>query len=88
MEALGCTVKKNITSLAGVIDPDYTGNVSVVLHNFGSDSQKIQPGDKIAQLIFEKIKIPKVKKVDQLEDTERGDSVAPTFQKLTNCLLP
>ena len=69
----GLTVKKNITCMAGVIDPDYTGNVGVVLHNFGTTSQEVQHGDKVAQLLFEMVKTPKVKQVDVLTATERGN---------------
>ena len=38
----GITLKHHVTVLAGVIDPDYTGNVGVVLHNLSSDT-KIHP---------------------------------------------
>ena len=33
----GLTVKAQLHTMAGVVDPDYTGNVSVVLHNFGTN---------------------------------------------------
>ena len=70
----GLTVKKNITCMAGVIDPDYTGNVGVVLHNFGDQPQQVKQGDKIAQLIFEMVKTPKIKQVDILDATDRGEN--------------
>ena len=35
----GLTLKHHVTVLAGVIDPDYTGNVGVVLHNLSSDTK-------------------------------------------------
>ena len=35
----GITLKHHVTVLAGVIDPDYTGNVGVVLHNLSSDTK-------------------------------------------------
>ena len=40
---------------AGVIDADYTGEVKIVLVNLGTTSYKVHEGDKIAQLIVEKI---------------------------------
>ena len=40
--------------MAGVIDPDYTGIVGVVLVNLGDAPFEISVGDRIAQLIFER----------------------------------
>jgi dUTPase len=45
---------------AGVIDSDYRGNVGVVLYNFSETDFKIEIGDRIAQLIIEKIATPAV----------------------------
>ena len=47
--------------IAGVVDPDYTGNIGVVLHNFGTTEQKIVRGERMAQLIPEKDDLPKIK---------------------------
>jgi dUTP pyrophosphatase len=50
----GLAVKHGLDTLAGVIDPDYTGEVKVVLQNL--DTQQpfvIRPGYRIAQLILE-----------------------------------
>lgn len=49
--------------LAGVVDADYRGNVGVVLFNHADDDFKIQKGDRIAQLICEKILIPEILEV-------------------------
>ena len=43
---------------AGVIDSDYRGEIGVVLFNFSNEDFAVNMGDKIAQLIFEKIKKP------------------------------
>lgn len=70
----GLTVKKNLTTMAGVIDPDYTGNVAVVLHNFGSEEQKVGFQDKVAQIIFEKVETPTIEIVEKVkENTSRGE---------------
>ena len=50
----GLTVKYGIHVGAGVIDPDYTGELKVCLFNLGSVPFEIKKGDKIAQLILEK----------------------------------
>ena len=70
----GLTVKSNIHTMAGVIDPDYTGNIGVVLHNFGSEDKLIKRGDRIAQMIPEKADLPEVKIVNSLTPTERGSN--------------
>ena len=50
----GLTLKHHITVLAGVNDPDYTGNVGVVLHNLSSDTKFTRlVGQPIGQLILE-----------------------------------
>jgi len=48
----GLTIKKNLDTKAGVINPDYRGEVIVVVHNFGNEEQTICSGDKVAQIIF------------------------------------
>ena len=69
----GLAVKKGIQVGAGVIDRDYTGEVKVVLFNHGDEDFEIKKGDRIAQLIIEKIEMPEVKLVDELLDTQRGE---------------
>ena len=48
--------------IASVIDADYRGEVGAVLFNFGNEDFVVNMGDRIAQLIFEKIKAPTIKK--------------------------
>ncbi|KAJ7311015.1 hypothetical protein JRQ81_006611 [Phrynocephalus forsythii] len=57
---------------AGVIDEDYRGNVGVVLFNFGKEPFKVKKGDRIAQLICERIYYPELEEVQVLDETERG----------------
>lgn len=68
----GLTVKKGIHVGAGVIDADYRGEVGVVLFNLGQEAFEIQPGDRIAQLVLEKIVMASVQEVDELDETVRG----------------
>ncbi|KFO12419.1 hypothetical protein N312_04035, partial [Balearica regulorum gibbericeps] len=58
---------------AGVIDEDYRGNVGVVLFNFGKENFEVKKGDRIAQLICERIYYPELEEVQALDDTERGE---------------
>ena len=57
---------------AGIIDANYRGEVGAVLFNFGDEDFVVNMGDRIAQLIFEKIKTPEIKEMNDLEGTDRG----------------
>jgi len=47
----GLALKYGIDVLAGIIDPDYTGNLDVVLVNHGQDTVSFSAGDRVAQLL-------------------------------------
>lgn len=68
----GLAVKHCIDVGAGVIDPDYTGEVKVVLFNHGDKDFEVKKGDRIAQLILERCETPMVKEIGLLEETLRG----------------
>ncbi|XP_078504379.1 uncharacterized protein LOC144762951 [Lissotriton helveticus] len=68
----GLAAKYFIDVGAGVIDEDFRGNVAVLLFNFGPDSFKVTRGDRIAQLICERIACTELKEVERLDDTDRG----------------
>lgn len=56
----------------GVIDSDYRGEVRVVLHNHGAETQTVTGGDRIAQLLITPVLQPEFVEVAQLDDTQRG----------------
>ena len=56
----------------GVIDSDYRGEISVVLHNHGQVDQTVAPGERIAQMIITPVLTPAYEEVDELTDTDRG----------------
>ena len=68
----GLAVKHFIDVGAGVVDRDYTGNVGVVLFNHGQEDYVIKRGDRVAQLVCEKIAYPELEECRQLEETQRG----------------
>ena len=68
----GLAYKKFIDVLAGVVDYDYRGNVGVILANFGDEDFEVKKGDRIAQMILERITTPECVEVEDLEATERG----------------
>ena len=70
----GLALKNFIDVRAGVIDSDYRGEIGVVLFNFSNEDFAVNMGDKIAQLIFEKIKTPELKETNELGETGRGIS--------------
>jgi dUTP pyrophosphatase len=68
----GLSVKNNLEVGAGVIDSDYRGEIKVVIRNHSDIPFSIKIGDRIAQLIIEKIITPDVNEVNDLTDTVRG----------------
>ena len=62
---------KGIFINAGVIDRNYTGEVKVILNNFGKNDVILPKGSRIAQLIIERISNPATLEVDQLDPTDR-----------------
>ena len=71
----GLSTKKGLrpANCVGVCDEDYTGEYIVVLYNDSNLVQTIEPGERIAQLIFLPYISVNMIEVDELEETERGD---------------
>jgi|SRR6056300_1684903 dUTP pyrophosphatase len=69
----GLAMKNGIQIGAGVIDPDYTGEISVIIFNMGDTDFEVKKGDRVAQLILERCETPPVEEISLLEETERGD---------------
>jgi len=71
----GLALKHGITVLntPGTIDSDYRGIVKVILINLGEEDFNIQRGDRIAQLVIQKIFFPNFKIVENLNKTRRGE---------------
>jgi dUTP pyrophosphatase len=68
----GLAVKHCIQVGAGVIDPDYTGEVKVVLFNHGDKDFEVKKGDRIAQLVLEKCETPPIEEISIVDETLRG----------------
>jgi len=69
----GLSVKKGIDVFAGVIDSGYRGEVKVCLFNSGSTIFDINQGDRIAQILIQKISDCKMVGVESLDGSDRGD---------------
>lgn len=68
----GLAVKNGIDVLAGVVDSSFRGEILVILMNLSDYGYEVKKGQKIAQLICEKISYPKIKVVQELSETDRG----------------
>ena len=69
----GLTVLYELEVKAGVIDPDFTGNIGVVLKNNSDQPIERLAGEQIAQLLFIKVATPTLVPVTSLARTERGE---------------
>ena len=74
----GLAVKHGIDVLAGVVDFDYTGEVKVILYNTSDEDYFVKKGDRIAQLILERIETPEVEVVLELSETSRTGGFGST----------
>jgi len=70
----GLAIKQGLTCLntPGTIDADYRGELKVILINLSNEPQLITDGDRIAQMVFQKVEKVILEKVETLEATERG----------------
>lgn len=57
---------------AGVIDADYRGQVKILLFNHSETDFQVSQGDRVAQLVLERIYTPEVVEVEELADSVRG----------------
>lgn len=70
----GLALKRGLTVLnaPGTIDADYRGEVGVILVNLSQEVQSVEPGERIAQLLFAPVTRCQLVEVDVLSQTERG----------------
>ncbi len=70
----GLAAKRGITVLnsPGTIDPDYRGEVRVILVNLSNEAFELMPGERIAQLVIARFERVEWEAVDELSTTERG----------------
>ena len=71
----GLAFKNGITVLntPGTIDADYRGEIGVILVNLSSQDFTINDGDRIAQMVIAKHEIAIWEKVENLDETNRGE---------------
>lgn len=68
----GLAYKNGLDVFAGVIDSGYRGDVGVILYNSRLQHYQVKKGDRVAQILFQKIEDFDLVEVDSLDDTDRG----------------
>ena len=70
----GLALKHGVTVLntPGTIDSDYRGEIKVILINHGREDFKIEPGDRIAQIVFAEVTQVDLERSEELDETERS----------------
>ena len=69
----GLAVKKGIDCGAGVIDSCYRGEIKVLLFNHSHTEFQIEPGDRIAQILIQKVERVQFIPVNELSETTRNE---------------
>jgi dUTP pyrophosphatase len=71
----GLAIKQGLTCLnsPGTIDADYRGEIKIILINLSSDAQQVNDGDRIAQLVFQKVEKVNLISVSELSSSERAE---------------
>lgn len=70
----GLSIKNALKTLGGVIDAGYRGEVLVGMINLSDKEYVFEKGDKVAQMLFQKVEQVTVEVVDELSESERGDT--------------
>lgn len=71
----GLSLKKGISivNTPGTVDSGYRGEIGVIAINLGNEDFKIGKGEKIAQMVFNKVEEAEFREVNELDDTSRGE---------------
>ena len=71
----GLALKHGLTlpNSPGTIDPDYRGELRIIMQNLGPEPVSLRRGERVAQLVFSRFEAPTVLESDVLGDTERGE---------------
>lgn len=69
----GLAAKAGLKIMGGVIDASYRGEIQVIMVNLSQESYTIERGSKISQMLIQKIELPEICEVEELDDTLRGE---------------
>ncbi|MCW1929758.1 MAG: dUTP diphosphatase [Candidatus Kerfeldbacteria bacterium] len=68
----GRALKEGLTTMAGVVDAGYRGEVMIVMLNTSSTNAEIKKGQKLAQILVQPVASPELVEVDSLDETDRS----------------
>ncbi len=68
----GLAAKNGLTTLGGVIDQSYRGEIKVVIYNSSNVAFIIEKGMRIAQMLIQPVEQKEIREVESLDDTSRG----------------
>lgn len=69
----GVSHKGGIKTLGGIVDSGYRGEYMIGVVNLSNETYTFKRGDKVAQILIQKVEHPEIQFVDELGDAERGD---------------
>lgn len=69
----GVSNNHGVKTLGGVIDAGYRGEIKIGLLNTSNEDFEIEKGDKVAQILIQKIEHPEIEEVEDLSETSRGE---------------
>lgn len=71
----GLAAKHGISVLnsPGTIDADYRGEIKIILVNLSNQAYKVEPGERIAQMVIARHEVAELEEVEVLDDTDRGE---------------
>ena len=70
----GLPAKHSIHTMAGVIDPNFRGEMGVILINLSNQDFKVEKYMRIAQMLIIKAEVVEFNLVDELSETNRGEN--------------
>lgn len=68
----GSTAHHGLKTMGGVFDENYRGELIIIVTNLGKEIYSVETGDKIAQLLIQKIEYPEIVEAQELSKTNRG----------------
>lgn len=69
----GIGMQRHIKTMGGVFDDGYRGEYIIGLFNLGTEPQSFSVGDKICQILIQKVEHPSLVEVEEFEETPRGE---------------
>lgn len=69
----GVALRRGLKTMGGVIDAGYRGEVVVIAKNLSEETLSFSAGEKVAQILIQKVEHPDIEEVSELPESERGE---------------